>query len=111
MRLYPTLVVEGTDLACWYRAGEYVPLTLEEAVDQTAWLANFEDRDISVIRVGLHAEASLEQSCMQDRFILRSARWFTRGYGESACWTCWIKEIAGKKCWKFSFGLKCFPKR
>ena len=37
----PTLVVEGTDLACWYRAGEYVPLTLEEAVDQTAWLLRF----------------------------------------------------------------------
>ena len=38
VRLYPTLVVEGTDLACWYRGGQYVPLTLEEAVDQTAWL-------------------------------------------------------------------------
>lgn len=61
VRLYPTLVVEGTDLACWYRGGQYVPLTLEEAVDQTAWLLRFfEDRDISVIRVGLHAEASLE---------------------------------------------------
>lgn len=69
VRLYPTLVVEGTDLACWYRAGEYVPLTLEEAVDQTAWLLRFfEDRDISVIRVGLHAEASLEQSCIAGPF-------------------------------------------
>ena len=69
VRLYPTLVVEGTDLARWYRQGSYTPLTVEEAADLTAWLLRFfEDRNITVIRIGLHAEQSLEQSCIAGPF-------------------------------------------
>ena len=69
VRLYPTLVVEGTDLARWYRQGSYTPLTAEEAADLTAWLLRFfEDRNITVIRIGLHAEQSLEQSCIAGPF-------------------------------------------
>ncbi len=63
VRIYPVLVLEGTELACWYKAGKYIPLTVEEAVDRTAWLLRFfEDRGISVIRVGLHAQKALELS-------------------------------------------------
>lgn len=65
VRLYPALVVEGTDLARWYRQGSYVPLTVEQAADSAAWLLRFfEDRKIAVIRIGLHAEKSLEKSCI-----------------------------------------------
>ncbi len=65
VRIYPSLVVEGTDLARWYREGRYIPLTVEEAVGKTAWLLRFfEEKGISVIRAGLHAEQTLEQSCI-----------------------------------------------
>lgn len=65
VRIYPVLVVKGTDLARWYAEGTYIPLTVEEAVERTAWLLRFfEERDILVIRVGLHAEEALEQSCI-----------------------------------------------
>lgn len=65
VRIYPTLVVEGTDLARRYRAGQYVPLSLEEAVEQTVWLLSFfEERNIEVIRIGLHSETTLQSSCI-----------------------------------------------
>lgn len=65
VRIYPALVVEGTDLARRYREGKYMPLTVEEAVEKTAFLLRFfEDRGIAVIRVGLHAQQALEKSCI-----------------------------------------------
>ncbi|MDD3192340.1 MAG: radical SAM protein [Oscillospiraceae bacterium] len=69
VRLYPTLVVENTELARWYRQGTYLPLTVEQAVEQTAWLLRFfEEKKIPVIRIGLHAETSLQQSCLAGPF-------------------------------------------
>lgn len=63
VRIYPTIVVEGTALAVLCRAGRYVPLELEQAVDITASLISmFRSRDIDVIRIGLHYEESLVDS-------------------------------------------------
>ena len=63
VRIYPTIVVEGTALAALCRAGRYVPLELEQAVDITASLIEmFRSRDIDVIRTGLHYEESLVDS-------------------------------------------------
>lgn len=61
VRIYPTLVLEGTELAQRYRCGEYEPLTLERAVSVSArCMELFEEQGIRVIRVGLHAEESME---------------------------------------------------
>ncbi len=66
MRIYPTLVVEGTDLAELWRAGCYCPQPLEEAVAFGARLLEFfeHDRGIPVIRMGLHAQESLRESLL-----------------------------------------------
>lgn len=62
VRIYPTLVLAGTELADWYRAGYYEPLTLEQAVELCAdMLLLFEERHIRVIRMGLHASVSMEE--------------------------------------------------
>ena len=63
VRIYPTIVVEGTALAALFRAGRYSPLELEQAVDITASLIEmFRSRSIDVIRTGLHYEESLMDS-------------------------------------------------
>ena len=63
VRIYPTLTLENTRLAYWYRAGKYVPPTLEESVEICAKLVPFfEERDITIIKLGLHADISLEDS-------------------------------------------------
>lgn len=54
VRLYPTVVIEGTALAGLYAGGRYTPLGLEETVSLCAQaLARFEEEQIQVIRIGL----------------------------------------------------------
>ncbi|MEA4912864.1 MAG: radical SAM protein [Oscillospiraceae bacterium] len=63
VRIYPTLVMENTALCALWRQGEYRPLTVEAAVGITAQLlALFERAGVEVIRVGLHADAPLQES-------------------------------------------------
>jgi histone acetyltransferase (RNA polymerase elongator complex component) len=55
VRIYPTVVLKGTGLETLYRAGQYAPLTLEEAVEvcRDMYLI-FRSRSIPVIRMGVH---------------------------------------------------------
>lgn len=62
VRIYPTIVLEGTPLADLYRQGIYQPLSLDKAVELCSrLLLFFEGRNRKVIRMGLHAEQTLEQ--------------------------------------------------
>ncbi|MDP8229749.1 MAG: radical SAM protein [Candidatus Gorgyraea atricola] len=55
-RIYPTLVIKGTELAKM----KYKPLTLEKAIDQAAKVADiFESGGVKVIRIGLHPSKDL----------------------------------------------------
>ena len=63
MRIYPALVLKNTLMAKWFEEGEYIPQTVEEASAQCAELLDvFELYKIRVIRLGLHAEESLEEN-------------------------------------------------
>jgi histone acetyltransferase (RNA polymerase elongator complex component) len=54
-RIFPAVVLRGTELERIYRAGGYVPLTLEEAVDTCAAMYDIFDKyGVPVIRTGLH---------------------------------------------------------
>lgn len=54
-RIYPTLVIKGTQLESLYRKGKYTPLTLDEAVSWCTELVRiFEDGGVKIIRAGLH---------------------------------------------------------
>lgn len=59
-RIYPTLVVENTLLAKWFREGRYTPLSLEEAI---TWCKSlypfFTEHHVTVLRVGLHPSEGL----------------------------------------------------
>ena len=64
-RLYPCLIIEGTELARMWRQGGYEPWTLEETVERLAnAVLELWQSDIRVIRVGLAPEASLEPSVL-----------------------------------------------
>lgn len=54
VRIYPTLTIKDTHLATLYERGEYVPQTLDGAVELAKRLVlMFEKAEIGVIRVGL----------------------------------------------------------
>jgi histone acetyltransferase (RNA polymerase elongator complex component) len=60
VRLYPTVVIKGTQLERWFREGRYHPLSLEEAVSLTKEaLKRFHQTHIPVIRIGLQPTPSL----------------------------------------------------
>lgn len=87
VRLYPTIVLEKTELASRYRQGRYQPLTLEEAV---SWCANaletLAEAEIRVIRMGLHADRALLEPGRiiagpyhpAFGYLVKSARWKNR---------------------------------
>lgn len=61
VRIYPVLVIENTELADQYRAGEYEPLSTEQAITYCAFLkAWFEQHNIEVIRTGLQSTEELD---------------------------------------------------
>lgn len=60
VRLYPTVVLEGTLLAEWFRRGEYRPLGLDEAIEWCVPALDVLRRTgIPVARMGLHPEPGL----------------------------------------------------
>jgi len=59
-RIYPTLVIADSPLCDMYERGEYVPLSLEQAIEQCAAIYSlFTQNGIEVLRVGLMASESL----------------------------------------------------
>lgn len=90
-RIYPTVVLEGTALAGWYRQGLYQPWSLPEAVEASAdMFALFSLYGIPVIRLGLQATESLETQLLagpwhpafgelvKSRLMIRQARQLLR---------------------------------
>lgn len=62
VRIYPVLVIKGTELERLYRKGEYIPQTLEEAVLLCAELLElYESSNINVIRIGLQANENISE--------------------------------------------------
>ncbi|MCL1830735.1 MAG: radical SAM protein [Oscillospiraceae bacterium] len=69
VRIYPTLVLEATELERIYLNQGYIPLSLDDAVSITAQLLiHFEQAGIKVIRMGLHSEMSLQQNIIAGPF-------------------------------------------
>lgn len=59
-RIYPCIVVKDTELVRIYKNGEYAPLTLNDAVEQSATLYEyFTENDVKVLRIGLHTSDDL----------------------------------------------------
>lgn len=62
VRIYPTIVLEGTYLAEAFKNGTYTPQTVEEAVKLCGeLLKRFYDNGIKVIRLGLHSGGNVEE--------------------------------------------------
>jgi histone acetyltransferase (RNA polymerase elongator complex component) len=61
VRIYPTIVLEGTHLAELYKNSEYIPQTVGEATELCAQLLEkFNNNKINVIRLGLHSGGNVE---------------------------------------------------
>ena len=78
-RIYPVIVLKGTELAECFKKRRYKPLSLEEAIDQAAEISDiFERSGIKVIRIGLHPSEDLSSK----KVILGGP--YHRAFGEMA---------------------------
>lgn len=60
-RIYPCIVVKDTELESLYHEKKYVPLSIEDAVEQSAILHEFfSDNGVKVLRIGLHTSEDLD---------------------------------------------------
>lgn len=54
-RIYPLLVIKGTEIEKFYKSGIYKPLSLDEAVRWTKEIYKlFDDEGVKILRIGLH---------------------------------------------------------
>lgn len=61
-RIYPTVVLENTELARLYREGSYRPQTVDEAAELCSVLIEmFSNAGVRIIRVGLHSGGGVEE--------------------------------------------------
>lgn len=61
-RIYPTIVIKDTSLAHLFKTGKYIPLTTDEAIEQSAEVFKyFENNGIKVLRVGLYPSDDLTE--------------------------------------------------
>jgi len=59
-RIYPTLVIKGTELEHLYLQNKYQPLSLEGAINIVAGLADlFVSHKVKILRIGLHPSEGL----------------------------------------------------
>ena len=65
VRIYPTVILEGTKLGELYKSGVYRTFTQEETVGLCARLLRmFGEAEIPVIRLGLHASRDVEEKML-----------------------------------------------
>lgn len=63
VRIYPTLVIKETEMARMYERGEYIPLTIEEAIQRCKKIYSLiEYKGINIIRVGLQPTDELNDT-------------------------------------------------
>ncbi len=95
VRIYPTLTIKDTYLEKMYQKGEYIPQTLDEAIDLAKELVlMFEKENISVIRVGLQ---STEEICEEGSVVAGPVHSAFRALVESRIYYDLIKQaVMGK---------------
>ena len=61
-RIYPCIVVKGTELETLYRNGDYKALSINEAVSRSSKLYSyFIENQVKVLRIGLHQSDELDK--------------------------------------------------
>ena len=91
-RIYPALVIKNTELEELYRAGQYVPLSIEEAVFRVKQIIPiFEAADITILRIGLHPSEGLLNG---DDLVAGPFHPSFRELAETALWGDLFKDLS-----------------
>lgn len=65
VRIYPTVILEGTRLGELYKSGEYKLMGFDKAIKLCAdFLRDAEEKNIKVLKLGLHSSADVEEKML-----------------------------------------------
>lgn len=71
VRIYPVLVIKDTELAREYEEGEYIPLTVSQAVERCKEIVDlFNRKKINVIRIGLQNTEEITDPSMEESSVV-----------------------------------------
>ena len=69
VRIYPTVIMQDTELANLYNSKKFIPYTLEQSVELCSKLIlKFKSENIRIIRLGLHYSESLENNSLGNNY-------------------------------------------
>ena len=95
VRIYPVLVIKDTPLAEEYEKGEYVPLTLEQAVERSKEVvALFQKAKVTVIRIGLQNTEEISDPNLATSQVLAGP--YHPAFRQLVESSMWYDEIVGK---------------
>lgn len=95
VRIYPMLVIKGTELAKEYSSGEYVPLTIEQAVQRCKEITYmFRKNRINVIRIGLQNSEEISDPANKGSQVLAGP--FHPAFRQLVEGAMWYDSIAEK---------------
>jgi len=106
VRIYPTVIMSQTHLGELFQRGDYQTFSLEKTVDLCSELLHFfEDRQIQVIRLGLHSTPELEKERLSGPWhpALRELC-ESRNFRNSICNELQKNHAVNKKCLLFING-------
>jgi len=82
LRIYPTVVIEGTQLAQLWRAGDFTPWSIEQALEIcTDMLLLCREHELPIIRLGLQYDPTLAENLLAGPYhpafgqLVRSRLW------------------------------------
>ena len=91
-RIYPALVIKNTELEELYLSGQYIPLSIEEAVFRVKQIIPiFEAADITILRIGLHPSEGLLNG---DDLVAGPFHPSFRELAETALWGDLFKDLS-----------------
>ena len=95
VRIYPVLVIKDTELADEYEKGEYVPLTVGQAVERCKEAVDLFNRSkINVIRIGLQNTEEITEPNAQNSSVLAGP--FHPAFRQLVESSMWYDSIVGK---------------
>ena len=96
VRIYPVLVIKGTELEEEFNKGDFTPLTVGQAVERSKEIVKlFEQKNIRVIRVGLQNTDTITDSENKESEVVAGP--YHPAFGQLVEDAIWYDKIVDEK--------------
>lgn len=95
VRIYPVLVIKGTELEEEYEKGDFIPLTVSQAVERSKEIVKlFNQKHIQIIRVGLQNTDTITDAAKKESEVIAGP--YHPAFGQLVEDSIWYDKIVEK---------------